>query len=111
MQRALYVWATAGLLLLSAGCSMCGHPYDYCGPVAGDGNCMNCDTRTRSGSILAPTGAGVVQSGEVQPGQVIQEGAPSGEVIYEGPAITEPLSGNAQRSGQWTAQSPRTVRR
>jgi len=111
MQRALSMWAFVGLMLFAAGCSMCGHPYDYCGPVHNDGNCSNCDTRTRSGSILAPSQGQVVQSGEATQGQVISEQVPSGDVIFEGPVIEEPLSGNAPRTGKWTARGPANSRR
>jgi hypothetical protein len=41
MRRAMFAWAGIGLLLLAAGCSMCAHPFDYCGPVY-DGPCTSC---------------------------------------------------------------------
>jgi hypothetical protein len=41
MRRVMFAWAGIGLLLLAVGCSMCAHPYDYCGPVY-DGPCTSC---------------------------------------------------------------------
>jgi hypothetical protein len=38
-----------------AGCTMCCHPYDWCGPVHDGEGCQSCDSRYRVGSILAGT--------------------------------------------------------
>jgi hypothetical protein len=40
------------VVLAAAGCTMCCHPYDYCGPVHDDQGCQSCSTRARAGSIL-----------------------------------------------------------
>jgi hypothetical protein len=40
--------ALLGLLLMSAGCTLCCHPYYDCGPVYDGGQCSN----VRAGSIL-----------------------------------------------------------
>jgi hypothetical protein len=40
------------VLLATAGCRMCCHPYDYCGPVYGPG-CQSCSPCARAGSILS----------------------------------------------------------
>lgn len=53
MSQSNLLWVAAGLLLLSAGCSMCAHPYDDCGPVYTDGDCSNCMPLARTNSILA----------------------------------------------------------
>src|SRR3972149_1711971 len=39
-----------GLVAFCAGCTMCCHPYDYCGPVYD--NCGQCGSGARAGSIL-----------------------------------------------------------
>lgn len=50
MWRMVAVWA-GGLMVLSlAGCTMCCHPYDHCGPVYENG-CHSC-SQGRVGSIL-----------------------------------------------------------
>ncbi len=47
-------------LILASGCSMCQHPYDYCGPVWSEGDCRNCNPDYRAGSILNRQGPGVM---------------------------------------------------
>ena len=41
------------VLLAAAGCTMCCHPYDYCGPVYEGDGCQSCSLHSRAGSILA----------------------------------------------------------
>lgn len=41
MRRTTFAGIGIGLLVLAAGCTMCAHPYDYCGPVY-DGPCVSC---------------------------------------------------------------------
>jgi hypothetical protein len=41
------------VLGMSAGCSMCCHPYDYLGPVQDGCGCGSCGCGGRAGSILA----------------------------------------------------------
>jgi hypothetical protein len=45
----------AAVLLAAAGCRMCCHPYDYCGPVYQGGDCQSCSRGDRAGSVLAGT--------------------------------------------------------
>jgi len=40
-------------LLATAGCTMCCHPYDYCGPIHDGRGCPSCPSRAREGSILS----------------------------------------------------------
>jgi hypothetical protein len=56
-----------GLSLLSAGCTMCCHPYDYCGPVYDGGQCSN----ERAGSVL--DGSGPYAGQNVSRGEVMEE--------------------------------------
>jgi hypothetical protein len=41
------------VLLATAGCRMCCHPYDYCGPVYNGRGCQSCSPHSRTGSILS----------------------------------------------------------
>jgi hypothetical protein len=53
MRRSLFAGLACCLLLASAGCTMCAHNYDECGPTA-NGNCpQQCGTDVRAGSILS----------------------------------------------------------
>jgi hypothetical protein len=121
MQRAFLGWGFAGLLAVSLGCSMCGHPYDYCSPTYTGGPCGgNCDTRTRTGSILAPAGApvagpiaGPMMGGEVPGGPMISNDAapqefnsPGQEVIQEeSPVQQEPIKPTPIAPGNRSATS------
>jgi hypothetical protein len=60
MPRHISCWAAVGLLVAAAGCHMCAHPYDNCGPLWTGPNCGPCPgPLTRADSILPPgTGPG-----------------------------------------------------
>ncbi len=94
MRRAVIAWAGIGLLLMAAGCTMCAHPYDYCGPVV-DGPCgCSCDPLARAGSILSGGGAGAMVEGEQVVGESISgqplvEQATEGQTIVGQPVITD----------------------
>lgn len=45
--------SVVAILLAAAGCTMCCHPYDYCGPVYDSPGCQSCGSHSRAGSILA----------------------------------------------------------
>jgi len=72
MSRSLIAWVGLGLLILGAGCRMCAHSYDYCGPLF-SGKCgEQCDPRYRAGSILSGTVLPVPDAAtemDMQPGQ------------------------------------------
>ena len=54
MVRTRIAWPLVALIALSAGCAMCAHPYDYCGPTF-TGECgQACDPMARAGSRLSP---------------------------------------------------------
>lgn len=54
MFRTTLGWCSVAVLLTLAGCTMCCHPYDNCGPVL-DNGCNSCSTHARAGSILDGT--------------------------------------------------------
>lgn len=70
MVRAMLCWAIAMLAAVTAGCTMCAHPYDYCDPPfpGGCGPCL--PSSVRAGSILSP---GPMAAPEVDPEQVVSE--------------------------------------
>jgi len=47
--------SAVAVLAAVAGCTMCCHPYDCCGPVYENGACQSCSTHYRTGSILSGT--------------------------------------------------------
>ena len=54
MLRTVFALTAIVLVAAAAGCSMCAHPYDYCGPTFMGGNYQTCDPDARAGSILSP---------------------------------------------------------
>jgi hypothetical protein len=54
------------VLLTIAGCTMCCHPYDYCGPVYGDCGCNSCSPCCRTGSVLSGSSEPMLSSGQAQ---------------------------------------------
>jgi len=74
--RTLCTAALLCLLLSGWGCTMCQHPYDYCGPTFTGDNCVPCNPMGRAGSILSPqlpTAGSDYAEGQLVPGS---------EVIY-----------------------------
>jgi len=54
MVRTRIAWPLVALIALTAGCAMCAHPYDYCGPTF-TGECgQTCDPMARAGTRLSP---------------------------------------------------------
>ena len=53
----------AAVLLAVAGCTMCCHPYDYCGPVYDDCGCHSCSPCYRAGSVLSGSPEPTLSSG------------------------------------------------
>jgi hypothetical protein len=87
MRRALIVWSGIGLLLAAAGCTMCAHPYDYCGPVT-DGCCgCSCDTRVRTASVLSGTAGGPVEGEQVVAGQEYADAGTDGATVVAQPTV------------------------
>ncbi|MEE8452250.1 MAG: hypothetical protein V3R99_10060 [Thermoguttaceae bacterium] len=53
MARITFAWSVVALVALTAGCTMCAHPHDYCGPTY-TGECgTQCAPNARAGSILS----------------------------------------------------------
>jgi len=71
--------ALSALVLSSVGCTMCQHPYDYCGPTFSGNNCVPCDPMARAGSGLSPPVP--ITSGGYAHSQMLPPGATEGEVI------------------------------
>ena len=86
MGRVYAFWTAIGLLSLAAGCSMCAHPYDNCGPTALSGNGARCCSTVRAGSILSSSD--VLQSAAVD-GQ-IETSTPSADVNVPLPPMPAP---------------------
>ena len=49
-------------LMSVAGCTMCCHPYDYCGPVHDGCGCQSCSPCYRAGSVLSGPSQVVTES-------------------------------------------------
>lgn len=70
MIRAILAICVVTLTAVTAGCTMCAHPFDYCGPTF-TGECgQPCAANARAGSILSP-GSEMVGGTEMVPGTVI----------------------------------------
>jgi len=68
MSHAGFAGLLLGLIVLSTGCRMCAHPYDYCGPTfTGDGPC--CPNEPRAGSVLAAGATPVPEPATSPPSQ------------------------------------------
>jgi hypothetical protein len=114
MFRTTLSWALVAILYAVAGCRMCSHPYDYCGPVY-DRGCQSCCPPERAGSVLEAT---------AQPSPEAAQGpdaAPGSErVISTTEQAAEPSAGGqpTQTAGEssvdsdkhssdgWTARRP-----
>jgi hypothetical protein len=53
MRRTVLSLGVVAALLAAAGCRMCCHPYDHCGPVYDGNGCQSCSSQSRAGSILS----------------------------------------------------------
>ncbi|MBN1590891.1 MAG: hypothetical protein JW888_15365 [Pirellulales bacterium] len=54
MRHILLILTLLGLTA-GAGCRMCAHPFDYCGPTyVGECGTVCCDPDARAGSVLSP---------------------------------------------------------
>jgi hypothetical protein len=117
MRRICLAGCFAVLLVAATGCTMCDHPYDYCGPTF-TGECgQTCNPLARAGSILSPsievtTSGGTAMAKEPQ-------SAPAGKAASEVPAAddsppaTESRATTPQRAsrtkptttaGRWTSR-------
>ncbi len=53
MNRTALLCTVAALVAVAAGCRMCCHPHDYCGPTYTRGSAQSCCPTARSGSVLS----------------------------------------------------------
>jgi hypothetical protein len=83
MVRMLLACSMLALVAVTAGCSMCAHPFDYCGPLASGGCGGQACMGPRAGTVRNPgdpvTGSGVVLT--------------SGEEVYYDETVPQPMGG------------------
>ena len=119
MRRICLAGCLAALLFAATGCTMCDHPYDYCGPTF-TGECgQTCNPLARAGSVLSPpieittSSSGTASGGDVQP-QPDEKAAPDVPAVEEPPPATESRSATPYRAsrtkptttaGRWTART------
>ena len=106
MSRAVLGWMTVGLVTLFAGCALCAHPYDECGPTV-TGQCGDeCDPNApRAGSILSGSVAPTLAYGEVElPSAGSTEDRLLEELMEAEPTEAQD-SPTAATSDGWTARS------
>jgi hypothetical protein len=104
MRRTCLAACFAALLAAAAGCTMCDHPYDYCGPTY-TGECgQTCNPLARAGSILSPpvditTSGGTPAASEAQPAPA-GTAAPEAPAAEQTPPATESRSATPYRAGR-----------
>jgi hypothetical protein len=65
-------WITIGLVTLFSGCTLCAHPFDYCGPTVTAEEAASCgENAPRSGSILSHAVAPRLTDGDMADGTVL----------------------------------------
>ncbi len=107
MSRTVLGWITVGLVTLFAGCAMCQHPFDYCGPTV-TGQCGDeCDPNApRAGSILSGNVLPTLAEGEVM---VTPAGSTEDRLMEElmnaTPAETMDAPTAAPTEEGWTART------
>jgi hypothetical protein len=117
MRRTCFAGCFAALLLAATGCTMCDHPYDYCGPTF-SGECgQTCNPLARAGSILSPPAEVTTSGGAATANEILPE--PAAKAAPEVPAADEPPPAKESRSaapqrtnrtrptttaGRWTAR-------
>ena len=108
MARTTFACAVVALVALTAGCSMCAHPYDYCGPTFTGEGCQPCMPNARACSILSPGGTPCCGSPMGPPMMVSVSDA---EMVGPAPGVGLPIemAATAQPQRQ-TARPPRRVR-
>jgi len=55
MYRAICALALLATVAMASGCTMCAHPFDYCGPMFTGGCGEQCDPNARAGSVCSHT--------------------------------------------------------
>ncbi len=129
MARTILAGCLIGLLAISAGCKMCAHPYDYCGPTFDGGCTVNCDPYARACSILSPSpyvdscggSCGGCVSSAVEPGEELVAETTGVEAVRlrpipkvaakPMPGVEEPAHETPGDSPGWVAYNPQQPRR
>ena len=108
MLRSMFALAAACLVALTAGCSMCAHPYDYCGPTFTGEAGQQCMPNARACSILSP-GTTSCCGSAVVPGMMVP--VPGAEMAGPASGVNQPVETAATAPRQrWTAAVPGKVR-
>lgn len=108
MARTMFALAAAGLVALTAGCRMCAHPYDYCGPTFTAEGCQECMPNARACSILAPEG-GPCCSSEIVPETLTP--VRDAQMVDTSPGLAQPIETVATTEAQpQTTRQPRSLR-
>ena len=116
MVRMLSAWVVLGLVAATAGCSMCSHPYDYCGPVHSGGCNGHACNGPRAGSIRAMGGPVFAPHLALPPGAMgsYSEESNAAPLVFKPSSpldqIVAPLQTPIGRSPQATPQGLRDVR-
>ena len=108
MVRSVFALTAAGLLVLTAGCRMCAHPYDYCGPTVTGEGCQECLPTARACSILSP-GVGACCDSEVVPETL--DAVPDAQIVDTSPKLEQPIEMVATSEARpQTTRQPRKLR-
>ena len=99
MVRILFASLILGLVAVTAGCSMCSHPYDDCGPLFTGGCDGNQCTGPRAGSIRAMEGTVASYYEDAVPGEMVPyvENSDTELEVPEAPAVP-PMQMQSRRS-------------
>ena len=82
MLRSTLALVTLAMVATTAGCRMCAHPYDYCGPTFTGEDCQQCMPNARACSILSPGGSPCCST----------QAAPETVPMSEEPVLEEPVT-------------------
>jgi hypothetical protein len=74
--RGVYAALLVGLAFVSAGCTMCASPYDYCGPLDVEGPCGQGEFLHRHNSVFSSTMPEVTVVDESPEGEFVVEESP-----------------------------------
>ena len=118
MSRALYGWALVGLVALSSGCTMCAHPFDYCGPTVTAEEAASCgENAPRAGSILShavtpPWADGDLTDGDLTDGTILSVEDRLLEELMEPTLLdAEPVEVAVDEATGWTSRASGGVTR
>ena len=102
MSRSLLACIGACCLIAAAGCRMCAHPYDECGPMSGGGCSQGCGSSVRAGSIMSGESASAVDAGEVSDQTI----SPADNAMEPARQPRKPARAEAAPAEGWKASKP-----